>query len=234
MFIKLGIGKGSIRVVREYNDILEAVRSVKSKQAVIFDMDGLIFDTERVFMEQLAVAMKEHGYVLTREIYTETLGLGGKKLVDFMQSKFGYDYPFEECSRMAQERMAMISETIGLSVKPQIRELLQELKAGNIKCGVASSTKTELVEKYLKQAELNGFFDVVIGGDKVKVSKPEPDIFIYACERLNVSPMKALVLEDSENGIRAARAAGIPVICIPDLKEPSREVEKLVTAIVRR
>lgn len=128
----------------------------------------------------------------------------------------------------------MISETIGLSVKPQIRELLQELKAGNIKCGVASSTKTELVEKYLKQAELNGFFDVVIGGDKVKVSKPEPDIFIYACERLNVSPMKALVLEDSENGIRAARTAGIPVICIPDLKEPSREVEKLVTAIVRR
>mgnify|MGYP000856344168 CR=1 FL=1 len=211
-------------MVREYNDILEAVRSVKSKQAVIFDMDGLIFDTERVFMEQLAVAMKEHGYVLTREIYTETLGLGGKKLVDFMQSKFGYDYPFEECSRKAQERMAMISETIGLSVKPQIRELLQELKAGNIKCGVASSTKTELVEKYLKQAELDGFFDVVIGGD----------IFIYACERLNVSPMKALVLEDSENGIRAARAAGIPVICIPDLKEPSREVEKLVTAIVRR
>ena len=221
-------------MVREYNDILEAVRSVKSKQAVIFDMDGLIFDTERVFMEQLAVAMKEHGYVLTREIYTETLGLGGKKLVDFMQSKFGYDYPFEECSRKAQERMAMISETIGLSVKPQIRELLQELKAGNIKCGVASSTKTELVEKYLKQAELDGFFDVVIGGDKVKVSKPEPDIFIYACERLNVSPMIALVLEVSENGIRAARAAGIRVICIPDLKEPSREVEKLVTAIVRR
>ena len=86
----------------------------------------------------------------------------------------------------------------------------------------------------MKQAELDGFFDVVIGGDKVKVSKPEPDIFIYACERLNVSQMKALVLEDSENGIRAARAAGIPVICIPDLKEPSREVEKLVTAIVRR
>ena len=76
-------------MVKEYNDLLEAVDSVKSKKAVIFDMDGLIFDTERVFMEQLAVAMKEHGYTLTRDIYTNTLGLGGKQLINFMYSEFG-------------------------------------------------------------------------------------------------------------------------------------------------
>lgn len=221
-------------MVREFTDLIEAVDSVKSKKAVIFDMDGLIFDTERVFMEQLAVAMKEHGYVLTREIYTNTLGLGGKKLVNFMYSEFGYDYPFEECSKLAQERMAMICDTIGLSVKPQIRELLEKLKNDKIKCGVASSTKTELVNKYLVKAQLDGYFDVIIGGEQVMVSKPEPDIFICACERLNVSPGKALVLEDSENGIKAARAAGIPVICVPDLKEPSKECESLVTAVVRK
>lgn len=221
-------------MVKEYKDLIEAVDSVKSKKAVIFDMDGLIFDTERVFMEQLAVAMKEYGYVLTRDIYTNTLGLGGKQLVNFMYSEFGNDYPFEECSKKAQERMAVISDTIGLSVKPQIEELLKKLRNDKIKCGVASSTKTELVEKYLVKAGLDGYFDVVIGGEQVMVSKPEPDIFICACERLKVSPAKALVLEDSENGIKAARTAGIPVICVPDLKEPSRECEKMVTAIVRR
>ena len=187
-------------MVKEYNDLIEAVDSVKSKKAVIFDMDGLIFDTERVFMEQLAVAMKEHGYTLTRDIYTNTLGLGGKQLVNFMYSEFGSDYPFEECGSKAQERMAIISDTIGLSGK----------------------------------AGLDEYFDVIIGGEQVMVSKPEPDIFICACERLNVSPGKALVLEDSENGIRAAKAAGIPVICVPDLKEPSKECRRMVTAIVRR
>lgn len=221
-------------MVKEYNDLIEAVDSVKSKKAVIFDMDGLIFDTERVFMEQLAVAMKEHGYTLTRDIYTNTLGLGGKQLVNFMYSEFGSDYPFEECGSKAQERMAIISDTIGLSVKPQIRELLEKLKADKIKCGVASSTKTELVNRYLGKAGLDEYFDVIIGGEQVMVSKPEPDIFICACERLNVSPGKALVLEDSENGIRAAKAAGIPVICVPDIKEPSKECRRMVTAIVRR
>lgn len=221
-------------MVREYKDLIEAVDSVKSKKAVIFDMDGLIFDTERVFMEQLAVVMKEYGYNLTREIYTNTLGLGGKQLIDYMYSKFGYDYPFEECSKKTQERMEVITDTIGLSVKPQIKELLEKLKTENIGCGVASSTKTELVRKYLRKAEIDSCFDVIIGGEQVMVSKPEPDIFICACERLKVSPAKALVLEDSENGIMAAKAAGIPVICIPDLKEPSKEILKMVTAIVRR
>ena len=113
-------------------------------------------------------------------------------------------------------------------------ELLEKLKADKIKCGVASSTKTELVNRYLGKAGLDEYFDVIIGGEQVMVSKPEPDIFICACERLNVSPGKALVLEDSENGIRAAKAAGIPVICVPDLKEPSKECRRMVTAIVRR
>ena len=221
-------------MVREYTDLIEAVDSVRSKKAVIFDMDGLIFDTERVFMEQLAVVMKEYGYNLTREIYTDTLGLGGKKLIDFMYSKYGYDYPFEECSKKAQERMAMISDTIGLSVKPQIKETLEKLKKEDISCAVASSTKTEIVDRYLKKSKLDGYFEQIIGGEQVLVSKPEPDIFICACERLKVPPSKALVLEDSENGIKAAKAAGIPVICIPDLKEPSKEILKMVTAVVRR
>ncbi len=131
----------------------------------------------------------------------------------------------------AKEEGSSAAPTAGLHFTS---ELLEKLKADKIKCGVASSTKTELVNRYLGKAGLDGYFDVIIGGEQVLVSKPEPDIFICACERLNVSPGKALVLEDSENGIRAAKAAGIPVICVPDLKEPSKECQRMVTAIVRR
>lgn len=219
---------------KEYSDLLEAVNMQKNFKAVIFDMDGLVFDTERLFMEQLAVAMKEKGYNLSREVYIKTLGTGGSKLKDIMYSEYGEDYPFQECGDIAQSRLVMIAETIGLGIKPQIQELLVMLKEKNIPCAVASSTKSVYVEKYLKHAGLLGYFQKIIGGEMAKHSKPEPDIFLMACEKLNTAPYQALVLEDSENGVKAAFAAGIPVICIPDLKEPDRETVKMAAAVVRR
>lgn len=217
-----------------YSDLLEAVNMQKNFKAVIFDMDGLVFDTERVFMEQLAVVMKEKGYNLSREVYIKTLGTGGSRLKDIMYSEYGEDYPFQECGDIAQSRLVMIAETIGLNIKPQIQELLVMLKEKGIPCAVASSTKSAYVEKYLKHAGLLGYFQKIIGGEMAKHSKPEPDIFLMACEKLNIAPQKALVLEDSENGVKAAVTAGIPVICIPDLKEPDSAVLKLAAAVVRR
>lgn len=218
---------------KEYSDLLEAVNMQKNFKAVIFDMDGLVFDTERVFMEQLAVAMKEKGYNLSREVYIKTLGTGGSLLKDIMYSEYGEDYPFKECGDIAQSRLVMIAETIGLGIKPQIKELLIMLKEKGIPCAVASSTKSVYVEKYLKHAGLLGYFKEIIGGEMTKHSKPEPDIFLMACEKLNIAPPKALVLEDSENGVKAAFAAGIPVICIPDLKEPDKKIAKMAAAVVR-
>ena len=200
-----------------YSDLLEAVNMQKNFKAVIFDMDGLVFDTERVFMEQLAVVMKEKGYNLSREVYIKTLGTGGSRLKDIMYSEYGEDYPFQECGDIAQSRLVMIAETIGLNIKPQIQELLVMLKEKGIPCAVASSTKSAYVEKYLKHAGLLGYFQKIIGGEMAKHSKPEPDIFLMACEKLNTAPQKALVLEDSENGVKAAFTAGIPVICLTRL-----------------
>ncbi len=217
-----------------YSDLLEAVNMQKNFKAVIFDMDGLVFDTERVFMEQLAVVMKEKGYNLSREVYIKTLGTGGSRLKDIMYSEYGEDYPFQECGDIAQSRLVMIAETIGLNIKPQIQELLVMLKEKGIPCAVASSTKSAYVEKYLKHAGLLGYFQKIIGGEMAKHSKPEPDIFLMACEKLNTAPQKALVLEDSENGVKAAFTAGIPVICIPDLKEPDKETIKMAAAVVKR
>lgn len=219
---------------KEYSDLLEAVNAQKNFKAVIFDMDGLVFDTERVFMEQLAVAMKERGYNLSREVYIKTTGTTGSTLKNIMITHYGDDYPLEECTKIAQSRLEVIAETVGLNVKPQIRELLEMLKGKNIPCAVASSTESVYVKKYLGHSGLLEYFSQITGGEMVLHSKPEPDIFLMACEKLKTAPSTALVLEDSENGVKAAYTAGIPVICIPDLKEPSKDIVKMAAAVVKR
>lgn len=210
-------------------NVLELCDVLEQKSAVIFDMDGLIFDTERLFMEQLAVVMKEHGYSLDRKTYCMTLGLGGKQLRDTMCTFFGTDYPFEKISEEADKRTMMIADTVGLCVKPHIRQVLQFLQQKCIPCTVASSTQTNTVEHYLEKAGLIGFFQVIVGGEQVEQSKPAPDIFLKACEMLSKEPKHSIVLEDSENGIRAAHSAGCEVICIPDLKQPSDDVLPYIT-----
>lgn len=217
-----------------FDNVLDAVSCLADKkcEAVIFDMDGLIFDTEHTFMEQLAVTMKEHGYDLSRELYVESLGLGGDKLRKLMMDEYGENYPFDICSREARNRLTVIAKTVGLTVKAYIPQVLELLKERGITCAVASSTKSSYVKKYLDDADLSKYFRCIIGGESVKRSKPDPDIFLLACKNLGVEPNKALVLEDSENGVRAAYAAGIPVICVPDLKYPCQEVIDMSAAIV--
>lgn len=212
--------------------MIEAVKRLSEKEAFLFDMDGLIFDSEQTFMEQLALVMKEAGYSLTREIYLETLGLGGAPLVEKMCSYFGTDYPFEEMSRKTSERVRVISETVGFQVKKGIRETLSYLKEKGKKTAVASTTNSGLVKKYLADAELLSFFDVIVGGEEIEHSKPEPDIFIRAMELLKTTPENSVVLEDSENGVLAGFKAGCEVICVPDLKYPKEEVCKLVRMLV--
>lgn len=219
--------------MREYQDIITAAKSFASAKIFLFDMDGLIFDSERLFMEQLALSMSEEGYRLSREVYIRTLGMGGRELKQIMLEEYGQDYPFEEMGRRTRERVGIIADTVGLVLKPQILELLVWLRKQGIACAVASSTDSLSVTKYLESAEILSYFSVIIGGEMVENSKPAPDIFLLACEKCGIKPTQAVVLEDSENGVRAAAAADIPVICVPDLKQPSPEISRMVSAIVR-
>ena len=215
------------------NDLLCAVKHFTGKKAAVFDMDGLIFDTERLFMEQLAIVMKEQGYVLTKKIYCETLGIGGKLLEEIMCSYFGAGYPVSEMGKKAEKRVRMVAETVGLVVKPKISEVLCFFKEQGILCAVASSTNSDAVKHYLKSAGILSYFHQIVGGEMVKKSKPEPDIFLLACEKLGEEPSQCVVLEDSENGVRAAKKAGCPVICVPDLKQPSEEVAAMADYLVQ-
>lgn len=215
-------------------DVLQAVKKYRTKQAVLFDMDGLIFDSERLFMEQLAVVMQEYGYQLTREIYGETLGACGDYLIQLMQSHYGKEYPFHEISREADRRTQIIADRVGMTIKPGIRRVLEYLRSISLPCAVVTSTKSRTAEKHLQHAGLRPFFQEIIGGEMVERSKPEPDIFLLACQKMGKLPEACVVLEDSENGVMAAHRAGCTVICIPDLKKPSEEVLQMAQIVVYR
>ena len=171
----------------------------------IFDMDGLIFDTERLFMTTKDGVMKEYGYTQQKDDYIHTIGTCGQQLLDILHRLYGDDYPAEEIS---QKCRTLVTEKIhrdGPPTKPGIPELLAWFTDNHIPCCVASSTKHDLVMEYLRLA---------------------------ACQRAGIRPEAALVLEDSENGILAASNGNIPVVCIPDLKVPSEETAKKTAAIV--
>lgn len=186
---------------------------------VIFDMDGLMFDSERLFKDKLSEAMAERGYTLELEVYLSTLGANSDSSRRIMLTRYGEDYPYEEISAAARRAFNEYVMKNGIPIKSGIPELLQYLNGCGIRCAVASSTRSELVKMYLEMSRLDGYFDIVIGGEAVKLSKPAPDIFLKACCEAGVKPSEALVLEDSENGILAAVNGGIPVICIPDMKQ---------------
>ena len=204
-------------------------------ELVLFDMDGLIFDSERLFMEALGEVMAEQGYTLTKKVYVETLGTAGENLARIMHSHYGEGYDVQKTGHVARERMdqKVAAGCQGLPIKKGILELLVYLVEQDIPCMVASSTKSCYVERYLQEAGIDWYFNKgVIGGEMVQHSKPDPEIFLLACEKAGVEPEHVLVLEDSENGIRAAHAGRIPVICIPDLRQPSQEVAEMAEAIL--
>lgn len=186
---------------------------IKPKR-VIFDMDGLIFDSERSFMRNLKAVMEEYGYTLKLEVYLSILGANSASCKETMLNNYGEDYPYEEISDLARERFNSDLKR-NLIVKKGIRELLEYLKERGIKASVASSTISSHVKNYMEAAGLSKYFDIIIGGDMVQKSKPSPDIFLKALG--DVKPEDALVLEDSKNGILAACNGNIPVICIPDM-----------------
>lgn len=196
---------------------------------VIFDMDGLIFDSERVFMRELSEVARGYGYKVTEENYISSLGLNGDALYELKKSIYGEDYPHYAISRKTRERVDALALRGKLPVKDGIRELLEFLKENKIPCAVASSTHKRYVEKYLASAGLREYFSSVIGGDMASASKPDPEIFLVAAAA--TPPDECLVLEDSENGIKAASRAGMRVVCIPDMVYPSEDVKRLTAAV---
>lgn len=200
--------------------------------AVVFDMDGVIFDSERLVLECWEKIGEKYHLEGMRDAFLPCIGTNDIKTREIVLERYGADFPYDEFRRESSRLYHDIVDQGGLPVKTGVRELLSFLKKHAIPIALASSTRLEVVTQELKQAGLYEYFGVVMGGDQLKRSKPEPDIYLMTCERLGVQPICTYAIEDSYNGIRSAYSAGMKPIMVPDMLPPTEEMrEKSVVVL---
>lgn len=198
---------------------------------VIFDMDGVIFDTERLFLECIRPAAEKYGLAGFDEVAHACIGRTDVETKKLMRKAFGEDAPLEaveqEAFKVFQKRYA----EEGLPVKDGAVELLEYLKRAGARIAIGSSTEHDIVEMELRDAGLLQYFDALACGDMVEHSKPEPDVFLLAAEMLQETIADCIIIEDSFNGVIAARRAGATVFMVPDLLEPTEEIRAMADKV---
>ena len=196
-------------------------------QAVVFDMDGVIFDTERLVIEFWTEVAKKHNIPNVEHTCIQCLGTNRVRTREIFLENYGADFPFDPYRAEVTELFNTHYKGVPLPTKPGVRELLSYLQEQDIKVGLASSTAQHLVRDEIGTAGLLPYFQTLVCGDMVEHSKPAPDIFLKACEILNADPTKSIAIEDSFNGIRSAHCAGMTPIMVPDQVQPTDEIRAL-------
>ena len=194
-------------------------------KATVFDMDGLMFDTERVAILAWDYAGEKMGLGKTGYMVYKTLGVNVNASNQIWIEEFGDKYNEEELWKYTREFNADFYANNRVPVKKGLYVLLDYLKNNGYKLAVASSTSKRGVERNLKDAGVLEYFDALICGDMVEKSKPEPEIYLKACAALGAEPSETIALEDSRNGLLSAHRAGMKVIMVPDLWEADEEVK---------
>jgi HAD superfamily hydrolase (TIGR01509 family) len=201
-------------------------------KAVIFDMDGLMINSEVATFHCYEKVMEKLGYTITEEFYKTLLGKTLKTCYQLFFEAYGNDFPMDQVLADVHQELADIFDNEGVPIKDGLIELLIYLKENQYKTIVATSSGRKRVDHILELADLTKYFDNSICGDEVTHGKPNPEVFLRACEKLDVQPNEAIVLEDSEAGIQAAYSGHIPVICIPDMKYPEKQYEDMTAAML--
>lgn len=203
----------------------------QSDISVIFDMDGTIFDTERLVLDCWERVGERHGISGIREVFVRCIGTNKVRTQEIVFEHYGKDFPYEKFSEESSALFHEIENKAGIPVKPGAVELLQYLSGKKIPLGLASSTRLAVVTQELKAAGLYDYFQVVVGGDLLKNSKPAPDIYLMTCERMDVLPGNTYAIEDSYNGICSAHSAGMHPVMVPDLMPATEEMRSLSEAV---
>ena len=203
---------------------------MRQYRGVIFDMDGLIFDSERIIMEAWQEMGRQLGYEDFGKNIFQTWGMNREAREKYFLDKYGEEFPYEVFQEGYRQLVQRRIREQGLPTKRGLGELLDYLKGEGIPMAVGTSSSRLYTLQKLQEAGIDAYFSAVLCGDMVTHSKPHPEIYERACEALSIEPREALVLEDSRNGIRAALAAGASVIWIPDLVTELPQEEPYLTA----
>ena len=205
---------------------------MSGNKAVLFDMDGVIFDSERAVLAVWREIAGEWSLPGIGEVFIRCVGTNKRRTEEIFLAA----YPaldFHAFDDEVRRRFLARYDRGRLPVKPGAEQILRTLREKGVPLALASSTESGVVRRELEEAGLLRYFDAVIGGDQVHVSKPNPEIFLLAAKALDTPPEDCFVIEDSFNGIRAARAAGMHPVMVPDLLPPDGEMEKLSEVILQ-
>jgi HAD superfamily hydrolase (TIGR01509 family) len=199
--------------------------------AVIFDMDGLLFDSERLYAESILTAAREVGCAMSHDVFLQLVGRSREVNHRFLVDHYGADYPLQALIATWGRHFQALA-AVGLPLKPGAVELLDLLDELGLPCAIATSNTHASVHRNLTALGLADRFHAVVGHGDYASGKPSPDPFLKAAERLAIAPALCLALEDSHNGIRSASAAGMMAVMVPDLIPATDEIHGLCTLVV--
>jgi HAD superfamily hydrolase (TIGR01509 family) len=211
---------------------LTTVRLPRDVRAVIFDMDGLLLDTESIAKAAIQKGGEAIGFPIPDEVCFSMIGVPAVENDIQLIAHFGADFPLERWREAAYAEFAAARAQGAIKLKPGVPEILDHLEDLSMPRAVATSSMRESVERHLTQTGILHRFGAIVTRNDVTKGKPDPEVFLKAAAALNATPSSCLVLEDSYHGVRAAHAAGMMPVMIPDLLEATDEMRRLCVHVV--
>lgn len=197
-------------------------------KGVISDMDGVILDTEKLYVRFWCEAANFYGYPMQKHHALSIRSMARVFAKEKLKGYFGEDFDYHAVHSKRIELMDKYIEENGIEAKQGAEKLLSYLRKNGYRVALATATAPDRTKCYLERLGLYEYFDKIVCASMVSRGKPEPDIYLYAAEKLGLAPQECLALEDSQNGIKSASSAGCKTVMVPDLDEPAKEIVPLL------
>lgn len=201
-------------------------------KGVLFDLDGTLIDTEKLYQRFWVEAANRLGYPMKHEHALAIRAMAAVYAEPLLRQLVCPEFDYHAVRELRREIMEAYIDEHGVEAKPGLLPLLEALKARGLRIGLATATPEPRARKYLRMVGAEAYFDAVTCASMVKKGKPAPDIYLLAAERTGVLPGEALAVEDAPSGVQSAHAAGIRTVLIPDRDEPDEQLRALCYAIV--